>query len=187
MALHDLGNVKGAKGDTGAQGPKGDKGATGASGTVSVGTTTTGAAGTAASVTNTGTPSAGVFNFTIPRGADGREFGETFSNLANVQCADSVMTDLCSIAVPKGTYVIIAKAIFQLSSATGSRKLYVAMSNGYGTDATEVGGNGNGYTQIENSDIVTVSGTTVVTARAQQSSGQTVTVTGIIRAIKISD
>jgi hypothetical protein len=40
----------------------------GSSGTVSVGTVTTGAAGSAAAVTNSGTPSAGVFNFTIPKG-----------------------------------------------------------------------------------------------------------------------
>jgi len=43
----------------------------GAAATVNVGTTTTGAAGTNASVTNSGTTSAAVFNFTIPRGADG--------------------------------------------------------------------------------------------------------------------
>jgi hypothetical protein len=39
--------------------------------TVSVGTTTTGAAGTSASVTNSGTSSAAVLNFTIPQGAAG--------------------------------------------------------------------------------------------------------------------
>ena len=43
----------------------------GSSATVSVGSVTTGNAGTDASVTNTGTSSAAVFNFTIPRGADG--------------------------------------------------------------------------------------------------------------------
>lgn len=40
----------------------------GSSGTANVGTVTTGAAGSAAAVTNSGTPSAAVFNFTIPRG-----------------------------------------------------------------------------------------------------------------------
>ncbi len=43
----------------------------GAAATVNVGTTATGAAGTNASVTNSGSTSAAVFNFTIPRGADG--------------------------------------------------------------------------------------------------------------------
>jgi hypothetical protein len=39
--------------------------------TVAVGTTTTGAAGTSASVTNSGTSTAAIFNFTIPTGATG--------------------------------------------------------------------------------------------------------------------
>jgi hypothetical protein len=43
----------------------------GAAATVTVGTTTTGAAGSSASVTNSGTTSAAVFNFTIPRGDTG--------------------------------------------------------------------------------------------------------------------
>lgn len=46
-------------------------GTPGAAATVSVGSTTTGAAGTSASVTNSGTSSAAVFNFTIPRGDTG--------------------------------------------------------------------------------------------------------------------
>ena len=83
---------QGAKGDTGATGatgptgptgpqgptgPKGDTGATGPQGpqgpaaTITVGTTATGNPGTNASVTNSGTSSAAVFNFTIPRGNTG--------------------------------------------------------------------------------------------------------------------
>jgi Collagen triple helix repeat (20 copies) len=52
-------------GVTGATGP------TGAAATVSVGTVTTGVAGSQASVTNSGTASAAVLNFTIPQGAAG--------------------------------------------------------------------------------------------------------------------
>lgn len=62
--------------DTGAQikGPKGDKGETGDAGvaaTVTVGTVTTGEAGSNASVENKGDATNAVFNFTIPRGAQG--------------------------------------------------------------------------------------------------------------------
>jgi hypothetical protein len=57
-------------------GPKGNTGAAGTAATVAAGTTTTGAAGTNASVTNSGTTSAAVFNFTIPRGETGAT-GET--------------------------------------------------------------------------------------------------------------
>lgn len=65
---------RGERGPQGIQGPQGEKGTTGAQGpaaTIAVGTTTTGAEGTNASVTNSGTSSAAVFNFTIPRGATG--------------------------------------------------------------------------------------------------------------------
>ena len=57
--------------------PRGDAGTNGTNGTngtaatIAVGTVTTGAAGTSASVTNAGTTSAAVFNFTIPRGDTG--------------------------------------------------------------------------------------------------------------------
>lgn len=62
--------------DTGAQikGPKGDTGARGDPGTaatVQVGSVSTGEAGSQASVTNAGNETAAVFNFTIPRGAQG--------------------------------------------------------------------------------------------------------------------
>jgi hypothetical protein len=46
-------------------------GPTGSAATVAVGTTTTGAAGSSAAVTNSGTSSAAVLNFTIPQGAAG--------------------------------------------------------------------------------------------------------------------
>jgi trimeric autotransporter adhesin len=55
----------------GATGPQGPAGPSGAAATVAVGTTTTGAAGTSAAVNNSGTSSAAVLNFTIPRGDTG--------------------------------------------------------------------------------------------------------------------
>ena len=59
---------RGPAGETGPAGPKGDPGVS-----VTVGTTTTGAAGTQASVTNSGTDSDPVLNFTIPRGEKGEK------------------------------------------------------------------------------------------------------------------
>jgi len=58
----------GTTGTTGAPGPKGD-----AAATITVNSTTTSAAGTSATVTNTGTSSDVLLNFTIPRGADGAQ------------------------------------------------------------------------------------------------------------------
>ena len=68
-------------GGQGPQGPQGEPGAPGAAATVTVGTTTTGEAGTEAAVTNSGSTSAAVLNFTIPKGAKGDkgEKGDTGS------------------------------------------------------------------------------------------------------------
>ena len=55
----------------GDAGLKGDTGNTGAAATIAVGTVTTGAAGTNAIVTNGGSSSSAVFNFTIPKGDTG--------------------------------------------------------------------------------------------------------------------
>jgi len=52
-------------------GSVGPSGPTGPAATVTVGTVTTGAAGSSAAVTNSGTSSAAVLNFTIPQGATG--------------------------------------------------------------------------------------------------------------------
>ena len=54
-----------------AAGGAGPTGSAGAAASVQVGTVTTGAAGSSASVTNSGTASAAVLNFTIPQGAAG--------------------------------------------------------------------------------------------------------------------
>lgn len=63
--------VPGPAGAAGVAGAQGAAGVAGAAAMITVGTTTTGAAGTNATVTNTGTNSAAIFNFTIPRGATG--------------------------------------------------------------------------------------------------------------------
>lgn len=55
----------------GEKGDKGDPGTPGAAATIAVGTVTTGDPTTPAAVTNAGTSSAAVFNFTIPRGEKG--------------------------------------------------------------------------------------------------------------------
>ncbi len=58
----------GAQGIQGIQGPAGAPGTPGAAATIAVGSVTTGAT---AAVTNVGTPSAAIFNFTIPTGGSG--------------------------------------------------------------------------------------------------------------------
>ncbi len=78
-SAYDVAVANGFVGDeaawlAGLVGPTGATGATGAQGTaatIAVGTVTTGAAGSAASITNVGTSSAAIFDFTIPRGDAG--------------------------------------------------------------------------------------------------------------------
>ena len=64
-------NIKGDKGDTGEQGIQG------IAASIKIGSVTTGAAGSNASVTNSGTASNVVLNFTLPRGKDGADGGIT--------------------------------------------------------------------------------------------------------------
>jgi len=74
-------------------GPTGNDGDDGAAATVTVGTTTTGDPGTSASVTNSGTTSAAVLNFTIPRGSEAEAVVKSASfTAANDQQYNAVAT-----------------------------------------------------------------------------------------------
>lgn len=76
--------LKGDKGDTGAtgaQGIQGIQGATGSAATISVGAITTLSAGSSATVTNVGSSSAAVFDFGIPKGADGSGTGDMLKSI----------------------------------------------------------------------------------------------------------
>lgn len=70
--------IQGPQGNTGPAGTNGTNGTNGSAATISVGTVTTGAPGSSAIVTNAGTTSAAVLNFTIPQGAAGTG-GSSFS------------------------------------------------------------------------------------------------------------
>lgn len=88
----DCGNIQGPKGDkgdagdtgaAGAQGPQGVQGLQGLQGpagnaaTITIGSVTTSAPGTSAQVTNSGTESAVVLDFVLPKGKDGADGGVT--------------------------------------------------------------------------------------------------------------
>ena len=61
----------GSQGQTGPSGPTGQPGASGQAATIQIGTITTATPGSAAAVTNRGTSSSAIFDFTIPQGAPG--------------------------------------------------------------------------------------------------------------------
>lgn len=75
--------LQGATGETGATGPQGAQGVQGLQGpagsaaTITIGSVTTSAPGTSASVTNSGTSSAAVLDFVLPKGKDGADGGVT--------------------------------------------------------------------------------------------------------------
>ena len=81
--LSGLTAMRGPAGADGKDGKNGADGAPGAAATVIVGTVTTGAPGTAAQVTNSGTESAAVLDFVIPRGAAGQAGSGTGDMLAS--------------------------------------------------------------------------------------------------------
>jgi hypothetical protein len=71
----------------GGVGPAGPSGPGGAAATVTVGTVNTGAAGTSASVTNVGSSTAAVLNFTIPQGAAGSGGGSGSGSTSGISGA----------------------------------------------------------------------------------------------------
>lgn len=77
-----IANIKGSTGATGATG------ATGTAATIAAGVTTTTTAGTNANVTNSGSSSAAVFDFDIPRGVDGTNAGFKFNFASSTSMAD---------------------------------------------------------------------------------------------------
>ena len=107
----NVGPLQGAKGDTGPAGPQGETGPAGTAATVAVGTVTTGAAGSGAAVTNAGTASAAVFNFTIPRGDKG-ETGAAGAQGAPGpnEVSESTATALSGLLKGDGTKVTTAAA-----------------------------------------------------------------------------
>ena len=74
--------AQGPQGPQGIQGPAGSDGLDGTAATVTVGTTTTGAAGSEAIVTNVGTDTAAILNFTIPAGATGPQGPQGIQGIA---------------------------------------------------------------------------------------------------------
>ena len=81
----------------------GQKGDTGSAATISVGSTTTGAAGTSASVTNSGTSSAAVLDFVIPKGDTGAT-GATGNGISSIaKTSTSGLVDTYTITFTNGT------------------------------------------------------------------------------------
>lgn len=120
--------IKGIKGDTGAKGDKGDRGEQGAQGiqgprgiqgeqgerglqgaqgpagnaaTITIGSVTTSAPGTSATVTNSGTSSAAVLDFVLPKGKDGADGGVTVDEALSSTSLNPVQNKVIKAAFDK--------------------------------------------------------------------------------------
>jgi hypothetical protein len=106
----------------GAQGTPGTNGTNGTAATVTVGTTTTGAAGSSATVVNTGTTSAAILQFTIPRGAGYTWRGVWVSGTA--YAVNDVVT------FQSHTYVCVAATSTTTAPTTVTTTPFALMSGG---------------------------------------------------------
>lgn len=107
---------QGEQGPQGIQGPQGPQGIQGIQGpqgnaaTISVGTTTTGQPGTNASVTNSGTSSAAVFNFTIPRGNKGDKGDKGDTGATGANGASATITAGATTTLPAGSSATVTNS-----------------------------------------------------------------------------
>ena len=95
----------GATGATGPQGPQGDTGDQGPAGTaatITVGSVTTGSAGSSVVVTNSGSSTAAIFNFTIPKGDQGDPASVTAGT--NITVTDGEVSVSDTAEFDDGTY-----------------------------------------------------------------------------------
>lgn len=80
----------GAQGEAGPTGPQGPQGTAGTAATITIGAVTTGEAGSSVVVTNTGTSTAAIFNFIIPKGDPGDDAVMTAGT--NIVIEDNVVS-----------------------------------------------------------------------------------------------
>lgn len=153
---------KGPQGDPGPQGEPGQDGAPGPAGTdgtngkdgaaatITVGTTTTGEPGTQASVTNSGSASAAVFNFTIPKGEKGDKGdrgpqGEpgtapNINVLAPLTVANAATSENANgVAIGDGASVTGAGSVAIGLSASGTQQSVAIGSSATSDDGVSIG------------------------------------------------
>jgi len=143
-------------------------GARGASATISVGTTTTGSAGTNASVTNSGTSSAAVFNFTIPRGATGAAGPNSVTSATTSDGTAQLSIDTLDVNSIESEGGIVTVGQFAPISTSGSDAgIYT-----YGSDAHIYTVNG-GYIQTSSTFKIT-DGTFTTTLSGTQTANRAI-------------
>lgn len=105
------------RGNTGLPGTNGTNGA---AATIAVGTVTTGAPGSSAIITNAGTSSAAVFNFTIPRGDTGT--GDVTGPASATADAPAVFNGTTGKLIKVGAFPVLSVAGLTGTIASGALK-----------------------------------------------------------------
>lgn len=103
------------------------KGATGTAASIKIGSVTTGAAGSSASVTNSGTASNVVLNFTLPRGTDGKDGGVTVDAELSATSMNPVQNKAIKVAIDTLTASIPKTSM--ANTWTGQQNFYDLMLN----------------------------------------------------------
>ena len=180
--------VEGAQGPVGPQGPQGPQGT---AATVTAGTTTTGLAGTNAIVTNSGTSSAAVFDFTIPRGDTGAT-GATGAGVAVGGTTGQVLVKASNVNYDTTWATITGTLVYQgswnastntptLTSSVGTNGYYYVVGTSGSTNLNGITDwvvgdwaifNGTIWQKIDNTDLVSsVNGQTGVVVLTASSVG----------------
>lgn len=150
------------RGQDGAPGQNGADGAPGQAATVVIGTVTTGEAGSQASVTNIGTSSAAVFNFTIPRGADGSPGKDGSTGADGAPGKDATINGVNTLTIQTDEYIEATQSGSVLtlglkSAPSSSESINVTLTTAGWTD------NGDGrYKQTVNVAGVTTNASQII-------------------------
>ena len=133
-------------------------GADGAAATIAVGTTTTGAAGTSASVTNSGTNSTAVFDFTIPKGDQGIQGNQGIQGIQGqgiqgIQGEDGAAATIENVTVTTGSAG--SDASVTNSGTTSAAVFDFVIPRG---DQGTAGTNGTNYFELSGSNIYRTTG-----------------------------
>ena len=171
-------NLKGDKGDTGDTGPAGPQGD---AATVTIGTVTTGAPGTNAIVTNSGTTSEAVFNFTIPRGDTGAAGAGTGDMLSADYDSTSTVKDKGGIPAYVSNAIETESPVKSVNGKTGDVVIESASKWG------EIGGTLSNQTDLQsalNGKQATI--TDLAAIRAGASAGATAVQPGDLATVATS-
>jgi len=132
MAWNAAGSIKGPTGATGSQGPQGNPGT---AATVAVGTTNTLSPGSAATVTNSGTSNAAVFNFGIPQGQVGATGSQGAQGNPGTAGKSAYTSTSAQFTVPSvGSTVVVS--VSDTSWATVGEFVWIAGAAGGGNAGT---------------------------------------------------